>query len=59
MSPTPHAIFAFYHVLTYYASPAVARMYFPDAKMEHTYIVGFIVSMILYMSIGKKFIETY
>lgn len=55
-----HLVLAFYHILTWYASPEVLR-YFLGKTVTNVegYILGFFVSIVLYMTVGKAYIGEY
>ena len=59
MDDRRHAVFAFYHLLTWYAAPmAFKRMGKEDQDIE-AFIVGFLLSLALYKKVGKKYIDGY
>lgn len=56
MKSKAHLVFAFYHYLTWYASPGLVRRFSPTATNEQAFMMGFLVSLVLYMKVGKTFI---
>jgi hypothetical protein len=59
MNVRAHLVFAFYHLLTWYASPAIVSHYKPDAAKVPSYALGFLVSIVLYVRVGRRFIGEY
>lgn len=57
MNTRAHVVFAFYHILTWYATPAIVSRLKSDVARVYSYILGFLVSVVLYINVGRKFIE--
>lgn len=51
-----HMIFVLYHAITWYAAPIVIQKSNMDLTDTHAHILGFLVSIYLYETYGKKYI---
>ena len=51
-----HLVFAFYHVLTWYLSPAAFQRVGISVSKVQAYVAGFVASLALYQTVGKTYI---